>query len=123
MKKAIQTDKAPLPGGPYSQGLLIGKTIYVAGQTPRHPATGTMPEGIGAQTRQALHNVKAIVEAGGGKMDAVAKVTVHLANLSDFPAFNEAYREFFTDPYPVRTTVQSGLAGFLVEIDAVAEIV
>ncbi|MDR1521135.1 MAG: Rid family detoxifying hydrolase [Planctomycetota bacterium] len=122
MKKEIRTSKAPPPGGPYSQGLLTGKTIYVAGQTPRQPVTGTLPEGIGAQTRQALQNVKAIVEAGGGRMDEVAKVTVHLADLSDFPEFNEAYKEFFSEPYPVRTTVQSGLSGFLVEIDAVAEI-
>jgi reactive intermediate/imine deaminase len=92
----------------------------VAGQTPRQPVTGALPDGIGAQTRQALQNVKAVVEAGGGRMDEVVKVTVHLADLSDFSEFNEAYKEFFSEPYPVRTTVQSGLLGFLVEIDAVA---
>lgn len=122
MKKEIKTDKAPPAGGPYSQGIVMGKTVYVAGQTPKNPATGAIPEGIAAQTRQALENVKAVLEAGGATMDSVMKTTVHLVDLADFPAFNAVYKEFFTLPYPVRTTVQSGLAGFLVEIDAVAQI-
>lgn len=122
MKKEIRTDRAPAAGGPYSQGIVAGKTIYVAGQVPKNPATGEIPEGIAAQTRQVLENVRAVLEAGGATMNDVVKTTVHLADLDDFAAFNEVYREFFAVPYPVRTTVRSGLAGFLVEIDAVAHI-
>lgn len=122
MKKEIRTDGAPAAGGPYSQGIMVGKTLYVAGQTPKNPATGLMPEGIAEQTRQALKNVRAIVEAAGASMNDVVKTTVHLVDLADFPAFNAVYEEFFAKPYPVRTTVKSGLAGFLVEIDAVAVI-
>ncbi len=69
-----------------------------------------------------MTNIKNILEAGGATMDNVVKSTVHLADLKDFQAFNEVYREFFTAPYPVRTTVGSELPGILVEIDVIAEI-
>ena len=68
MKKAIRTDKAPEPIGPYSQGLICGKRIYVAGQGPKDPATGMKPEGVQAQARQVLKNIRAILEAGGATM-------------------------------------------------------
>lgn len=121
MKKVIRTDKAPDPIGPYSQGLICGKRLYVSGQGPRKK-TGTMPEGITEQTRQTLENVKAILEAGGATMDHVVKSTVHLANLDDFAAFNEVYKQYFREPFPVRTTVGSKLLGILVEVDVIAEL-
>jgi len=122
MKKEIRTDKAPQPIGPYSQGLIVGKMIYVAGQGPLNPETGTSPETIGEQTRQVMTNIKMILEAGGATMDNVVKSTVHLADFKDFKAFNEVYKEFFKPPFPVRTTVSSSLLGILVEIDVVAEL-
>ncbi|MDO9514994.1 MAG: Rid family detoxifying hydrolase [Syntrophales bacterium] len=122
MKKEIRTDKAPQPIGPYSQGLVVGNMIFVAGQGPLNPETGKTPPTIGEQTRQVMTNIKNILEAGGATMDNVVKSTVHLADLKDFQAFNEVYREFFTAPYPVRTTVGSSLLGILVEIDVIAEI-
>ena len=122
MKREIRTDKAPQPIGPYSQGLVVGNMIYVAGQGPKNLETGKTPETIGEQTRQVMTNIKMILEAGGATMDNVVKSTVHLADLKDFQAFNEVYREFFTAPYPVRTTVGSELPGILVEIDVIAEI-
>jgi 2-iminobutanoate/2-iminopropanoate deaminase len=122
-KKEIKTDKSPQPVGPYSQGLVVGNRIYVAGQGPKNPETGKVPEGIEEQTRQTMMNVKNIVEAAGGTMDNVVKSTVHLANLDDFEAFNKVYSTFFTTPYPVRTTVGSALlGGILVEIDVIAEL-
>ena len=122
-KKEVRTDKAPQPIGPYSQGLIAGNRIYVAGQGPRNPATGKAPEGIEEQTSQVMTNLKNIIEAAGGTMDNVVKSTVHLANLSDFEAFNKVYRSFFNPPYPVRTTVGSALlGGILVEVDVVAEL-
>ena len=123
MKKEIRTDKSPDPIGPYSQGLVVGNRVYVSGQGPRNPATKSTPEGLEAQTRQVMTNIKNILAAGGATMDHVVKSTVHLANLDDFQAFNAVYKEFFTAPFPVRTTVGSALlGGILVEIDVVAEL-
>ncbi|MDR2175173.1 MAG: Rid family detoxifying hydrolase [Synergistaceae bacterium] len=122
-KKEIKTDRAPKPLGPYSQGLAAGGRIYVAGEGPKNPETNSTPEGIEAQTRQVMLNLKNILEAGGATMDSVVKSTVHLANLEDFEKFNSVYKEFFTPPYPVRTTVGSALlGGILVEIDVIAEL-
>lgn len=123
MKEVVRTNKAPAPVGPYSQGIRTGGRIYVAGQGPVNPETGKMPEGIAEQTRQTLNNVKAILEEGGASMEHVVKATVHLTDLGNFKGFNEVYREFFSEPYPVRTTVKSGLLGeMLVEIDVIAEL-
>jgi 2-iminobutanoate/2-iminopropanoate deaminase len=119
-KQAITTDKAPVPGGAYSQAVRAGDFIYVAGTTPRHPTTGTMPDSIEEQTAQVMENIKAVLEAGGASMDDVVKSTVHLSDLSLFHRFNEVYARYFNDPKPVRTTVGSQLHGMLVEIDVVA---
>lgn len=122
-KMEIKTSKAPQPAGPYSQALVMGDRVYVAGQGPTDPERGTTPEGIEAQTHNTMMNLKNILEAAGATMDDVVKSTVHLANLDDFAAFNAVYRDFFTTPYPVRTTVGSALlGGILVEIDVVAEL-
>ncbi len=122
MKKEIRTKNAPMPAGPYSQGIIVGDRIYVAGQGPLNPATGKVPEGIEEQTRQVLKNIQAILEAGGAKLDDVVKVTAHLADLKYFAAFNEVYKTFFKEPFPVRTTVGSQLKDILVEIDVIAEL-
>ncbi len=119
-KQLIQTDKAPLPGGAYSQALRAGDFIYVAGTVPRHPVTGETPATIEEQTALTLDNIKVILEAGGASLDQVVKATVHLSDLSLFPAFNKVYATYFNDPKPVRTTVGSQLNNILVEIDVVA---
>lgn len=121
MKQEIRTDKAPLPGGPYSQGLKIGSRVYVAGQRPVAAATGEIPASFKEQARLALENVRHVVEAGGACMDDVVKVTVYLADISHFAEFNEIYTTFFSAPYPVRTTVSCSLRGIFVEVDAIAE--
>jgi reactive intermediate/imine deaminase len=122
MKQEIKTSHAPLPVASYSQGIIVGNTIYVAGQRPLDVETGIIPEGVFEQTKQVLTNVKTILEAGGASMKDVVKVTAHLQDLTDFAEFNKAYTEFFPAPYPVRTTVQSGLNNILVEIDVIAVI-
>lgn len=122
-KKEVKTNKSPQPIGPYSQGLVVGNRIYVSGQGPMDPATKKMAEGIEAQTRQVMTNLKNIIEEAGGTMANVVKSTVHLANLDDFEVFNKVYSSFFETPYPVRTTVGSALlGGILVEIDVIAEL-
>lgn len=122
-KTGIQTDNAPSPAGPYSQGVVAGGFLYTAGFGPQDPATGAVPEGVAEQTRQVLRNIGAVLAEHGLTHDDVVKTTVHLERVDrDFAAYNEAYQEFFTEPYPVRTTVGSDLANILVEIDVVAKV-
>lgn len=122
MKQEIRTDKAPLPGGPYSQGLRVGSRIYVAGQRPSDAKTGIIPETFEEQAKQVLENVRHVLEAGGATMDDVVKVQVYLTDLANFAAFNEVYKTFFKPPYPTRATVGCELRGILVEVEAVAEL-
>ena len=120
-KHVITTAKSAPPGGAYSQGLRVGDFVYVSGQGPVDPASGkVVGETIEEQTAQALDNVEAILEAAGATMAHVVKSTVHLSDLSLFPAYNEVYGRYFPDPKPVRTTVGSQLHGFMVEIDVIA---
>ncbi|KIL38527.1 endoribonuclease L-PSP [Gordoniibacillus kamchatkensis] len=122
MKLQIRTSKAPAPVGPYSQGLKVGNRVYVAGQGPLDPETGTIPDTIAGQTRQVLKNIENILKEAGATMNDVVKVTAHLRDLKLFDEYNEVYREFFSEPYPVRTTVGSELDDILVEIDVIAEL-
>lgn len=119
-KTAFRTTNAPQPAGPYSQGIEANGFFYTAGFGPQDPATGKVAESVADQTRQVLRNIQAVLAERGLTLDACVKSTVHLADLADFAEFNEAYAEFFSEPYPVRTTVGSQLANILVEIDVVA---
>jgi 2-iminobutanoate/2-iminopropanoate deaminase len=120
MKQQIKTSHAPQPGGPYSQAIVVDSFVFVAGQGPLDPATGQTPQGVEAQTHQVLKNLRAILQAAGADMSDVVKVTAHLADLADFDAYNGVYRQYFSEPYPVRTTVGSQLHDILVEIDVIA---
>jgi reactive intermediate/imine deaminase len=111
---------APAPGGPYSHAVSAGGLLYLSGQRPVDPATGDLVVGIEAQSRQVLRNLMTVLDACGCTAADVVKVQVHLADIADFAVFNAVYTEFFTDPYPARTTVGSVLRGILVEIDLVA---
>ncbi|MGG8797769.1 RidA family protein, partial [Streptomyces lividans] len=120
-KQAVHTDGAPRPAGAYSQGVVAGGFLFTAGFGPQDPVTGAVPEGVGAQTAQVLRNVGAVLAARGLSPRDVVKVTAHLQHLRrDFAAYDAAYREFFEEPCPVRTTVGSDLMDILVEIDVVA---
>lgn len=105
MKKVIATTNAPGAIGPYSQAIDLGDFLFASGQIPVNPATGEIPEGITAQGRQSLENVKAILAAAGLTMDNVVKTTVFLADMSLFGEFNAVYAEAFTEPYPARSCV------------------
>lgn len=116
----ITTDTAPAPKGTYSQAIRVGDFVYTSGFGPHDPQTGEIVgTDIATQAAQALRNVDAALRAGGSSLAAAVKMTVHLADLGDFVAFDAAYRDAMTEPYPVRTTVGSTLPGILVEIDAV----
>ena len=117
---AFQTTNTPQPAGPYSQGIEANGFFYTAGFGPQDPTTGAVADSVAEQTRQVLRNVQAVLAERGLTTDDCVKTTVHLADMADFTEFNDAYEEFFSEPYPVRTTVGSQLANILVEIDVVA---
>jgi 2-iminobutanoate/2-iminopropanoate deaminase len=122
-RKAIQTDNAPGAIGPYSQALLVGKTLYISGQLGIDPATGQLVEGgAAAQARQALNNIMAILVEQNMNMHEVVQVQVFLTDIGDFKAVNEVYQTFFAEPYPARAAVQVAAlpAGASVEILATA---
>ena len=122
MKTPIATEKAPGAIGPYSQAVEVGNLVFTSGQIALDPATGTMPEGIEAQTRQSLTNVKNILEAAGLSLDDVVKTTVFLADMSLFAPMNAVYAEFFQAPYPARSAVavREIPKGALVEVETIA---
>jgi 2-iminobutanoate/2-iminopropanoate deaminase len=120
-RHAIQPPDLATPTAPYSPVVVSGDHVYTAGQVAFDDTGAVVGDGMEAQTRQALTNVRSCLVAAGCTLDDVVKVNAYLADLADFDAYNAVYREFFTEPYPVRTTVQAGLPpGLLVEIEAVA---
>lgn len=106
-KKAVLTQSAPAPIGPYSQAIRAGQFLYCSGQIPLDPASGqvTSPE-IQAQTQRVMENVKAVVEAAGLTLDHVVKTTIFLKNMGDFPKVNEVYGTYFKGVPPARSTVE-----------------
>ena len=121
--KAINTTNAPAAIGPYSQAIEACGTVYVSGQLPIDPATGEFAQGgIQAEARQSLTNIKNILAEAGLTMQSVVKVTVLLADISNFAAVNEVYAEFFQAPYPARSAfaVAALPKGANVEIEAIA---
>lgn len=122
MKKVIASPNAPKAVGPYSQAIELNGTLFVSGQLPIKPATGTMPETVEEQTRQSLTNIRAILEEGGYAMDDIVKTTVLLNDISHFGAMNAVYAEFFPDMKPARACYQVAALpmGAKVEIEAIA---
>ena len=122
-RRVIATDNAPQAIGPYSQAIRSGEMIFCAGQVALDPATGKLVEGgIEEQTRRALQNLTAVLEAAGSSLSRIVKTTVFMVNLDDFKAMNQVYAEFFPNVPPARSTIQVARlpAGALVEIEAIA---
>ena len=120
MRKTVTAEKGPEPAGPYSHAVVSGGFVFISGQGPVDPETGTMPDAFADQVRQTLKNVQTILEAAGSGLDHVVKVNAYVTDLTRFQEFNEVYKEFFTNDPPARTTVGTSLLGFLVEIDCIA---
>ena len=100
------SSRAPRALGPYPHARRLGNLLFLAGIGPRHPQTEKIPEGIEAQTRACIENVKAILEDAGSSLEKVVDVTVFLTNMDgDFAAFNRVYGEYFAEIRPTRTTV------------------
>ncbi len=107
MKKVISTPKAPAAIGPYSQAIQVGNTIYVSGQIPFVPETMTLvSEDVKEQTKQALENVKAILEAAVSSLNDVVKASVFVKDINDFNAINEVYASYFVENKPARALVE-----------------
>ena len=121
-RETITAGNAPEPAGPYSHAVVAGGFVYVSGQGPIDPETGTMPDAFVDQVRQTLRNVQTILEAAGSSLDDVVKVNAYVTDLTRFAEFNEVYKEFFENDPPARTTVAAALLGMLVEIDCVATV-
>jgi len=125
VKKVITTEKAPKAIGPYSAGIQVNGFVYTSGQLGLDPQSGTLVEGgIEAETRRALENLKAVLEAGGSGLSQVVKTTVFLRDMGDFGKMNAIYETFFSNQPPARSAVQVAALpkGAAVEIEAVAEI-
>ena len=124
MRHAVVTEQAPKPMGPYSQAVVEGDLIFVAGQGPTNPQTGQRELGdVRSETKRTLENLRAILQAAGSSLDHVMKCNVYLRDINDFAAMNEVYRTFFTAPFPARTTIQAGAlpGGIAVEIECIAK--
>lgn len=120
---AVKTERAPAAIGPYSQAVAVGGFIYTSGQIPINPETGLIDaRDIDGQARQALENLKNVLEAAGSGLTKVVKTTVFIKDMGDFTKINEIYSSFFSGPYPARSCVEVARLpkDVLIEIEAVA---
>jgi 2-iminobutanoate/2-iminopropanoate deaminase len=123
LRNAIVTEKAPKPLGPYSQAIVDGDLIFVAGQGCTNPQTGKLELGdVRSETKRTFENMRAILEAAGSSLDDVLKCNVYLRDIDDFAVMNDVYKTFFSPPFPARTTIQAGAlpGGIAVEIECIA---
>ena len=121
-KEIISTKNAPQAIGPYSQAVKAGNLMFISGQIPLDPETGDLAsQSIEDQAKQVLENVKSICEAAGCSLDDIVKISIFLTDLSNFAVVNDMMKEYFSEPYPARATVEvSGLPlGVNVEIEAI----
>lgn len=121
-REPITTADAPAAIGPYSQATRAGGTVFVSGQIPLDPATGELVAGdLAAQARRAFDNLRAVCQAAGGSLDDVARVGLYLTDLTQFAVVNAVMADYFSAPYPARSTIEvSALPkGAQFEVDAV----
>ncbi|MDP8972196.1 MAG: RidA family protein [Actinomycetota bacterium] len=121
--RIVETTDAPAAIGPYSQAVVVHGLVFTAGQIPLDPTTKAIAgDDIASQTKQVMRNLEAVLEAGGSSLSRVVKTTCFLANLDDFPIFNEVYGRSFSESPPARSTVQVAKLpmGVLVEVECVA---
>ena len=125
VNEPVETGKAPEAIGPYSQAIRAGEWLFCSGQIALDPSSGQMiPGGVPQQTRRALENLGAVLEAAGAGFEEVVKTTVFMADLGKFAEMNEVYAEFFSRPYPARAALGAAALpkGALVEIEAIVRL-
>ena len=120
VRTAVDVPNAPPPGGPYSHAIAYNQLVFVSGQRPVDRVSGEIPEGFTDQVELVLENLKNVLQAAGSDIQHVLKVSVFLSDISHFDAFNTVYKQYFSSPYPARTTVGCQLRGINVEVDCVA---
>lgn len=121
-KKSISPTKAPAAIGPYSQAISAQGLLFVSGQLPIDPATGTLiKDDIEAAAHQVFTNLRAIAEAAGITLDHAVKTTVFMADLADFKAVNAVYAQYFATPFPARSAIQVAALplGGTIEVEAI----
>jgi 2-iminobutanoate/2-iminopropanoate deaminase len=121
-RQAVSTDRAPAALGPYSQAIVAGGFVFCSGTAGIDPATGTAPDGIEAQTEQALRNLEAVLASAGASMTDLVKTTIFYADVEDFGRLNEIYAQHMPDPPPARSAPANVQLprGLLISIDAIA---
>ncbi|GLY96044.1 RidA family protein [Actinoplanes sp. NBRC 103695] len=119
-KRSVHTDKAAPAGGPYSQAIVAGDTVYLAGSVPALPDGTRVTGSFEEQAHAAFRNLAAVAEAAGGSLDQAVRVGVYLRDFDNFGAMNEVYKQYFGGEHPpVRTTIPVDLRGMEIEVDAV----
>jgi 2-iminobutanoate/2-iminopropanoate deaminase len=118
--RQIHTGEAPAPSGGYSQALVAGDFVFLSGQGPFDAGGAVVGESVADQLRQAVANLDAVAREAGSSLDRFVRVGVYMNDLDQFDEMDRAYREIFREPRPARTTIQTALTGFLIEVDAVA---
>ena len=118
-RTAVLSQDAPQPSGGYSQGIVAGGFLYLAGQGPFDASGNHAGTTIAEQVRQVLENLDAVARAAGGSLENAVRCGMYISNMAHFDEMDAEYRRFFSDPMPARTTIQSDLVGFDVEGDAV----
>lgn len=118
-KRPLSTDRAPQPAGPYSQAVAGGGFVFLAGQGPTAPDGSRVDGSFEEQARQTFSNLRALAEAAGGTLADAVRVGVYLRDMAHFATMNAVYEEFFPEPRPARTTIQSDLPGMEIEADAI----
>lgn len=121
----IETEEAPEPVGPYSQGVIEEGQVFVSGQVGMDPQTGeAVSEDIELQTEQTMKNIEAVLEAAGTSLDNTIKSTVFLTDIDNFDTFNKVYGNYLNKPYPARSAVEVGdiISPYKIEIEMVASL-
>ncbi len=122
MKEIIRSQNAPAALGPYNHAIAFGQLVFTSGQLGIDPASGKFAQGVEAQARLALENLKNVLEAAGSSLQNVVKATIFVQDLADFPKVNAVYAEFFGPDYPARSCVEVAAlpGGGLVECECIA---
>jgi 2-iminobutanoate/2-iminopropanoate deaminase len=118
-RTSVRSQEAPPPSGGYSQGIVVGELLFLAGQGPYDSSGNRVGSTVSEQVRQVLENLDAVARAAGGSLRNAVRLGMYISDMAHFDEMDAEYRRFFSDPMPARTTVQSDLVGFDVEGDAV----
>lgn len=122
MRRPVSSPAAPNPVGPYSPGIVHGRTLFLAGQGPFDASGQRVGKSFADQAHRTFQNLQAVAEAAGTSLENAVRVGVYLRSLDDFEEMNEIARNYLGDPFPARTTIEVALRGFDIEVDAIVAV-